>query len=34
MGVKEAPTATGKEAAKGWRQAAAADERKVETQKR
>ncbi|PWJ80552.1 hypothetical protein C7441_11293 [Pseudaminobacter salicylatoxidans] len=33
MGVKEAPTRKGKEAAKGLRQAAAGDERKTEARK-
>jgi hypothetical protein len=33
MGVKEAPTPKGKEAAKGLRQAAAKDERKTEARK-
>ncbi|WP_019171384.1 hypothetical protein [Pseudaminobacter salicylatoxidans] len=33
MGVKEAPTRKGKEAAKGLRQAAASDERKTEARK-
>ena len=33
MGVKEAPTAKGKQAAKGLKQAAAAEERKVEARK-
>lgn len=33
MGVNEAPTAKGKEAARGLRQAAAKDEKKVEARK-
>lgn len=33
MGVKEAPTAKGRQAAKGLKQAAAAEERKVEARK-
>ena len=33
MGVNEAPTANGKEAARGLRQAAAKDEKKVEARK-
>ena len=33
MGVKEAPTAKGKEASKGLHKAAAADERKTEARK-
>ncbi len=33
MGVKQAPTAKGKEAAKGLKQAAARDEKKTEVRK-
>ncbi|MCC2688107.1 MAG: hypothetical protein K0S21_910 [Rhizobiaceae bacterium] len=33
MGVKEAPTAKGKQAAEGLKRAAKAEERKVESQK-
>ncbi len=33
MGVKEAPTAKGKEAAKGLKQAASKDEKKTESRK-
>ena len=33
MGVKEAPTAKGKEAARGLKKATAAEEKKVETRK-
>lgn len=33
MGVKEAPTAKGRQAAKGLKQAAAVEERKVEARK-
>jgi hypothetical protein len=33
MGIRNAPTATGKESAKGLRQATAAEERKIEAAK-